>query len=304
MASQSVSIRKIDDSDFPNLFQASDKASKNAQSNYLTIVATDLFFMTFAAALAVYNYNSEVAKESVYIISGIFLLLGLMLTIVMKTMGYEDLWYQGRALAESTKTLTWRFMTCSESFESKLSEQVAKDVFIKKIKELGDKFTELNKNLNAKLLSLPVTSQQMFDVRKLDLNGRKKYYIENRIQNQKDWYANKAEFNSRRYNFWFIIILISQVLGLISITYLIVNPGSAWNFVGLFTTLASAALSWLQLKQHQELKQAYTTATQELSYIEELSFNITTEETFSEFVLDSENAISREHTLWLAQRRK
>ena len=82
------------------------------------------------------------------------------------------------------------------------------------------------------------------------------------------------------------------------------NPDFNWNFVGLLTTISASALSWLQLKQHQELKQAYTTATQELNFIVTLTDQLTTEDSFSKFVLDSENAVSREHTLWLAQRRK
>ena len=73
--------------------------------------------------------------------------------------------------------------------------------------------------------------------------------------------------------------------------------------MGLFTTISAAAISWLQLKQHQELKQAYTTAAQELIFIKASSNSIHTEEQLSRFVLDSENAISREHTLWLAQKR-
>lgn len=86
--------------------------------------------------------------------------------------------------------------------------------------------------------------------------------------------------------------------------YLIRNPGSNWNVVGLFTTISAAALSWLQLKQHQELRLAYTTAAQELNFILDCSSSINNEEKLSEFVLDSENAISREHTLWLAQKRR
>lgn len=85
---------------------------------------------------------------------------------------------------------------------------------------------------------------------------------------------------------------------------LISNPKLNWNLVGLFTTLSAASLSWLQVKRHQELKQAYTTTSNELNMILSLADNINNENDFSKFVLDSENAVSREHTLWLAQRRK
>jgi hypothetical protein len=158
--------------------------------------------------------------------------------------------------------------------------------------------------MNSNTLNLPIISDKMLELRNLSLADRKKYYIQNRIEDQKKWYANKAEYNLQKYNFWFWIIIISQVASLISIVILIKKPNFNCNFVGLFTTVSASAISWLQLKQHQELKQAYTTATQELNFIVTLSEQATTEESFSKFVLDSENAVSREHTLWLAQRRK
>ena len=237
-------------------------------------------------------------------ISGLLLLIGLVLTIVLKTKKFEDIWYQGRALAESCKTLTWRFVCCSEYFENSLNTAEAKKRFVKRIKELSDEFKELSIAMNSKTLNLPIITDKMIEIRGYDLNARKDYYIKNRIEDQKKWYADKAEYNLGKYNFWFWCVIVSQAISLISMGYLIVNPDSNWNFVGLLTTISASALSWLQLKQHQELKQAYTTAAQELNFIVTLTDQITTEDSFSKFVLDSENAVSREHTLWLAQRRK
>lgn len=297
-------VEKISEKDFPNLYLASDEASKLSQRNYLIILGVDLISMIVAASLAIYNYESARSKEEIYILSGFLLLLSLFLSIVLLAKKFEDTWYQGRALAESCKTLTWRFMTCSEMFEYNISTVDATKKFVTRIKELGKEFSELNKSLNAKTLTLPVCTSKMVEVRNLPILDRKMYYLTNRIEDQKEWYSKKAEFNKNRYNVWFTLIITCQFLSIVSIAFLIRNPESNWNVVGLFTTLASSAISWLQIKQHQELKQAYTTATQELNFIAELSLGITTDDELAKFVLDSENAISREHTLWLAQKRK
>lgn len=290
--------------DFPNYFQASDNASKKAQSNYINIIRVDLISMIIASALSIYNYQQVEFKLYVYVISGILLLASLILTIILKTKQFEDTWYQGRALAESCKTLTWRFVTCSEYFEENVSDFEAKKRFIDRIKELAYEFKDLNKIMNTEILNLPIVTDKMIELRKLGVIDRKLNYIQNRIEDQKKWYSNKAEFNKSKYNFWFGIIICSQAVALISVMFLIKFPNNKYNFIGLFTTIASSAISWLQLKQHQELKQAYTTATQELNFIVELSTKVNTSDELSKFVLDSENAISREHTLWLAQRRK
>ena len=144
----------------------------------------------------------------------------------------------------------------------------------------------------------------MIELRRLGTNERKQNYIQNRIEDQKKWYSDKAEFNKSKYNLWFWIIIFCQGIALISVVVLIKFPDNNYNLVGLFTTIASSAMSWLQLKQHQELKQAYTTATQELNFIVTLADKVLNDDDLSKFVLDSENAISREHTLWLAQKRK
>lgn len=290
--------------DFPSLFQAADKASVSAQKNYLIIIGLDLSFMIIGSLLAIYNFKCDFSKLIVYSLSGLFLLISLILTFVLKSKAYEDIWYQGRALAESVKTLTWRFAMCSELFEDSLSKAEVSNIFIDRLKELSNGFKDLNKYLDANILSLPVITQKMESLRGLTTIDRKDFYLKERINEQKKWYSNKAEFNKTKYNIWFWIIISSQFLSLLSIIILIKNPTLDWNLVGLFTTISAAAISWLQLKQHQELKQAYTTAAQELNFIEASSFTIMTETELSRFILDSENAISREHTLWLAQKRK
>lgn len=288
---------------FPGLYQASDKASISAQSTYKNLIGFDLLSMIISSVLAIYNFQDCEPKLFIYIISGLLLFLGLILTIIIRTKKFEDIWYQGRALAESTKTLTWRFIMCSESFENNIDEQTVKEIFIKRLKEISHEFIDLNKTLNTIVMTLPVITDKMIEIRRLNLLERKQYYLENRIEDQKKWYANKAEFNKKKYNNWFILIILCQTLSIICVVYLIKYPDSNWNFVGFFTTVSASAISWLQLKQHQELKQAYTTAAQELNFIMASAGRINNDIQLSEFVLDSENAISREHTLWLAQKR-
>ncbi len=68
------------------------------------------------------------------------------------------------------------------------------------------------------------------------------------------------------------------------------------DFVGVFATASAGALAWLQA-------QAYMTAAKELSRIgSTVTVAAISDAGLSRFVLDSENTISREHTLWLAKR--
>ncbi|OAB26027.1 Protein of unknown function [Flavobacterium fryxellicola] len=292
------------DKDFPNFFRAGDKASLVAQSTYVNYVKWDLSLMIIASALTIYNYQEANSKTIIYVISGILLLIATILSLVIKNKQYEDIWYRGRALAESCKTLTWRYITCSEYFENDLNSSEAKKRFRERITEVKNEFSDLNKELSAKLLALPIISEEMNVIREYSLEMRKQYYLKHRINNQIDWYQNKADKSKSKYEGWFWAVIIAQILGLISIGYLIKFPNCSFNFVGLFSTLSASFFSWLQLKKYQENKEAYTTATSELNLIKQVGEEINSEESFSKFVLDSENAMSREHTMWLAQKRK
>lgn len=289
--------------DFPNYFIAGDNASLLAQKNYVTYVRWDLVLMCLSAALAIYNYTGEDAKRIVYIFSGLILLVAFMLSLIIKTKKYEDVWYRGRALAESAKTLTWRFITRSEYFEDALSIEDAEKRFTERIKEIRNEFKDINSSLKASDLGKAIITEKMLEVRGLDLQGRKDFYIKNRIDNQIQWYTDKADTNKTKYENWFWGVIVMQFLAIIAVCFLIYYPNSEFNFVGIFTTLSASFFSWLQLKKYQENKEAYNTAMSELNLIKNEAKFINSEQDFAKFVLDSENAMSREHTMWLAQKR-
>lgn len=290
--------------DLPNYFQAADTASVKAQEKYLNYNMFNLISMVVAAGLTLFNVQEAEPKMWIYIISGILLFMSMGITILLKLKKYEDIWYQARALAESCKTLTWRYVTCSELFEKSLTTEHAKRIFVERIRNIVDEFNGLTPKLNSKTLNLPIVTNRMKEIRGFSTKDRKNIFVDRRINDQKEWYSTKAEFNQKKHNLWFWVIVVFQFFSIIAIVYLIKFPSSNWNFVGLFTAISASAIGWLQLKRHQELKEAYTTATQELNFIVELSEHVNTDIELSKFVLDSENAISREHTLWVAQRRK
>ena len=66
--------------------------------------------------------------------------------------------------------------------------------------------------------------------------------------------------------------------------------------------MTSVFMTWLQLKRFQELTDAYGITATELKFIKEKSKFILDDNQLEKYVDDTETAISREHTLWLARR--
>jgi len=133
---------------------------------------------------------------------------------------------------------------------------------------------------------------------------RKKTYLNGRVKDQRQWYGVKAKANRWAGEKYFVLVIICQLLAASSSLAGVRWPDARVHFTGLFAALASAFIAWLEVKQHGELAQAYSVAEFDLSLVEQRALYVNNEASFSSFVADAENAISREHTLWIARRDK
>ncbi len=136
----------------------------------------------------------------------------------------------------------------------------------------------------------------------MDVPERLSLYLAQRVKDQKDWYKNKALFNAKKETHWFFGIMVCEFLAIVFAFFLISSPSSSFNPIGLMTTLAAIFCAWTQIKKFREVSQAYSLAGQELTSIESLGRHVNDQKALSEFVINAENAISREHTMWCAKR--
>ena len=190
------------DKHLPGLFQASDKASLNAQSNYLIFTKLELGLLVCAAIASLIPSYTVFGSYLFNMASALSLLTSIILVIIKKNNRYDKFWYEGRALAESVKTLSWRFVTQSKSFEGDLDQSIA--TFREKMSSLQSEFIDLVPELDTTLLSLPSISDEMIEIRKLSFEERKAFYLEHRISNQYQWYADRAKFNRTRAKRFFL----------------------------------------------------------------------------------------------------
>ncbi|WP_347453797.1 DUF4231 domain-containing protein [Acinetobacter thermotolerans] len=299
----------MNQNDFPSFFIAGDNASLQAQKNYLFLFRLDLILMCIASIVTIYSFNEIEFRKFIYYLVFFSIAGALITSLILKIKRYEDIWYRGRALAESCKTLTWRYVTCSEFFENTLSTSEAQQRFINRIKEIYDQFKDISKDLKSKDISKSIITDKMSEIRLLSVEEREEIYLKERVRDQLQWYSSKSEFNEKKYSKWFWIVIILQLVTLCFAIFLIEYPESNFNLVSALTTFGASGFSWLQVKNYQENKEAYLTATSELNLIladyESLDKSqLNRESEFAKFVLDAENAMSREHTMWLAQKRK
>ena len=65
--------------------------------------------------------------------------------------------------------------------------------------------------------------------------------------------------------------------------------------------MAGGVLTWIQVKRFQEIATAYALTAHEIGIVRGHLAESDTNEEFSKFVKDAENAFSREHTQWVVR---
>jgi hypothetical protein len=117
----------------------------------------------------------------------------------------------------------------------------------------------------------------------------------------RDWYSNKAKWNSTRARQWTIVLIASEFLGAAS-GALVAAGILGFDAMGICAAVAATVTAWVQAKHHQNLTTAYSITHQELASISSEVDLVEDEDDWAVFVGQAEEAISREHTLWRASR--
>jgi len=144
-------------------------------------------------------------------------------------------------------------------------------------------------------------SQVMKDIRAMDVPTRLEIYKAQRIGDQAKWYAKNSQLNKRKAKHWFWVSVALHVVAIALLIYRVKDPLVSLP-VEVVATAAGAVLTWLQAKKHNELNSSYALTAHEIMLIKGEALSITSEETLSEFVFNSETAFSREHTQWAARK--
>jgi hypothetical protein len=292
----------VAEADYPALFLAADSASRAAQKRHLTFTGVILGALVVSAALGTLASVFPSISRILALASTAGAALSFMLTAMRKALKPEKLWYGGRAVAESTKSLAWRYMTRAEPYPGSLSAAEADNKFVSDLKTMAKDQAQAALGFGSDYSDRPQITPRMREVRSAALEQRRAVYVAARIEDQRKWYGAKARKSQKIANRYFVLIQVSQALTLAGTVLLLTSAGSKWNVGGVFSALASALIAWLQVRQHEELAQSYAVTALDLGFIEEQAASVTSDDGLSAFVADGENIVSREHALWIARR--
>lgn len=281
--------------DFPALYRSADGLSLTSQRQFFRALRAHLVTLVVAAILSVVN----IPHWSIATAQLLALLCALGCSIYLFAIRPDRFWYAGRAVAESIKTITWRYVCRAEPFEG--DDANARNEFRQTLKQIVEQNREVCQSLTEYLDGQQFTPV-MEEMRAKPLEDRRATYAASRITDQLTWYAKKAAFNRRRSKSFFWVLIGTNAIAVVCAALRIADPNQPFWPTDVFVAAAASLLSWMQAKRFSELASSYALAAHEISLIKEQSLLPDSDEKFSLFVGDAENAFSREHTQWVARK--
>jgi hypothetical protein len=281
--------------DLPVVHDTANEGSGRGQRNYLLLSATRLISLLIAAIAGALGFITLG-----FDVFGLILLVGFVVAAVSELsliiFQPERDWYSGRAVAESTKTLAWRFAVQGKPFGPNLTLEQAESLLRQRISEVLAK----GKDRLDVGTGPAVVTESMRLLRAADLEQRRATYLAFRTSDQRQWYSTNAKKNRVRARTWRYVLLSGEILAVVAAA-LTLGRGNPFDFAGIVAALVASGAAWLAIKQHSQITSAYRVAAAELA-IQESVLESVEEKKWPQAVADAEEAISREHTMWLASR--
>ncbi len=280
--------------DLPALYRDADLVSRSAQRNFLTALGTSLSLLIICATISVLNSP----QRGWALVQCVTLLGSFGLTAYIGYSQPQRTWYGARALAESIRTIAWRFVMRAEPYDK--DDAPSRELFIANLKKLFDD-NVVSKHVIARSNDAQIT-EAMNRLRSANIQERKKRYRDDRIEQQRSWYKSKAAYNRLRSKLWLALLLIFHGIAAFCILGKAVWPSLPYWPTDIFITAASSAVAWAQTKRFEELSASYNLTAHEIGLLGDKLRDTQSSKDFSDFVGDAENAFSREHTQWRARR--
>ncbi len=287
--------------DYPETFRTFDELAIRSQAAHFRTILLEIVLLIGTAAIGSVFWEALPSWRALgAVASGVILFLIVIAGLVRFARKFDHVWFASRAVAESVKIESWRFMMKVELYSGNDTDSGEK--FRVRLKEiLSSAPDEARSLVSVATAASPQVSDTMARVRRMSFEGRRDFYRTNRLADQRTWYTSEASWNSRRESRWFFTSLVLQVVAAIGALGFVLTP-SALAPVGILTTAAAASQSWGNAKRHRELSQSYGMISRELAVLDDRSAAISTEKELARLVEDVERAVSREHTLWIVRR--
>lgn len=285
----------------PEFFWAADAASLRGQRRSVLLSAWELALLLAAAATGSADGEPWAWSAAAAYLGAVAL------AVMIGRQNPQGLWYEGRAAAESVKTLAWKFAVRADAYQPPpRSLPDAEGLYRFQLERVLGAFRHSPVAVPAPGVERAGITAAMRDLREQPLAVRREVYLNERIRVQHEWYRGKARHCARAGYWAGVLGVLLPALGL-ALAVLRAFGAFGYDALGTVSAVAASVTAWAQLRQYRPLAAAYGLAAEELELIRlqlarlDLE-SMDAEEIWARLARDAEDAVSREHTTWQARR--
>jgi hypothetical protein len=303
----------------PPLYVAADRDAMRAQKRFFGLLRAELLLLAVGALVGLYSSLPTLLpfipsfKTDSFSLAGIAipalpysdLLAALLIAIalILRLWRFrthpEDRWYEARAVAESARSVAWRYAVGGRPFDLSKDQDVV-DALARQ--RFGETLTVTpTYRPDAGAINAEQITPTMRTLRGQLPEVRREAYRISRIVDQRAWYERKAELNRTLAQRAHLIVIGLEALAVVAALLQALQIVPA-NTQAVITALIGGAIAWSQAKRFQDLSASYRLTAQESRKLEESAPRDPGEEAWAQFVDSAEEAFSREHNMWIATR--
>jgi SMODS and SLOG-associating 2TM effector domain 3/SMODS and SLOG-associating 2TM effector domain 1 len=285
--------------DYPPVFVAADLAATRGERRAILLTRADITVVTLGAAITVAAslVSAQPYRNVLATAAAVTFLVVWAEKSFWEKLGSPRDWFQSRAVAESAKSLTWRYMMRAAPFDA----EDADARFLAALHDTLATHDEPPLTHGASRLDERQITPYMQLVRSLPPIERKACYVAGRLTDQLGYYSSKAKSDGRAGKQWRIAGLAFRGLAF-ALAVLRFWSDSAGVLVGLFVTLTVVVASWSQLLRYEDLAKGYSQVAHALRRLLRELQHAEDGPTIEKLILEGEGVMTREQSTWEMKR--
>jgi hypothetical protein len=278
-------------------------ASQNAnqaQRRFVRKLQLQLALLIVAAIAGVFTLRlGHHGADYAGVVGGLAFIAAIFVRLFEERVHDEREWYESRAAAESAKTLSWRYAVGGNPFPESMPDAEAKRLLVTRMHEISHELTYIKMTIS-QAPGGEVTAP-MASLRREPRADRIRAYKKERLEQQTAWYSSRSAEKELRSRQWLAVVITAEALGFIG-AVVKASGVTGIDLLGIFAAVSAGVGAWVQSRQYRTLATAYNVTARELRQVSTLADEQMSADDWANFVDQAEEAISREHTMWVASR--
>jgi hypothetical protein len=303
-------------SDLPPLFTLADRDAARAQQRFFGLLSAELALLGLGALAGLLSALPFIpsGKTDPFAVAGVsvpalpyadlasaaLIAVALILRLWRYGAHPEDRWYEARAVAESAKSVAWRYAVGGRPFDLSKDQEVVDALARQRFREALTVTPSYRPDEQVADEEQITPTMRALRTR-VPPQARREAYQSGRIMDQRAWYERNARLNHTLARRAHLVIIGLEALAVIAALLQALQIVPA-NTQAVLTALIGGGIAWSQARRYQDLGASYRLTAQEARKLDESFPRDPSEAEWAQFVDSAEEAFSREHNMWIATR--